>query len=67
MKNQRFKTKCIDATVSITEKEHFITLEQTPENTGMFGSKIISQQFEKIESVLSKRYIKLPFGMRMLL
>jgi hypothetical protein len=67
MKTQRFKTKCIDATVSITEKEHFLKLEQTPENTGMFGSKIIAQQFEKIEGVLSKRYIKLPFGMRLLL
>ena len=63
---KRFKTKCIEATVSITEKEHFLVLEQTPENTGMFGSKIVKQQFEKIESALSKRYIKLPFGIRLL-
>ena len=64
---KRFKTKCIEATVSITEKEHSLTLEQTPENTGMFGSKRVKQQFEKIESVLSKRYIKLPFGIRVLI
>lgn len=63
---KRFKTKCIEATVSVTKKEHFLVLEQTPENTGMFGSKIINHQFEKIESVLSKRYIKLPFGIRLL-
>jgi len=42
-----FKTKCIDVTVSITNKEHFLTLKQTPENTGMFGSKIVIEQFEK--------------------
>ncbi|PHR23574.1 MAG: hypothetical protein COA36_16720 [Desulfotalea sp.] len=64
---KRFKTKCIEATISITEKEHFLVLEQTEENTGMFGSKIAIKQFEKIESVLSKRYIKLPFGIRILL
>lgn len=63
---KRFKVKCIDATISITDKEHFLTLEQTPENTGMFGSKIQKIQFEKIESALSKRYIKLPFGIRIL-
>ena len=63
---KRFKTKCIEATVSITDREHFLVLEQTPENTGMFGSKIITQQFEKIESVLSKHYIRLPFGIRIL-
>ena len=63
---KRFKTKCIEATVSITEKEHFLVLEQTPENTGMFGSKIVNEQFDKIESVLSKRYIRLPFGIRLL-
>lgn len=62
----RFKVKCIEATVSITDKEHFLTLEQTEENTGLFGSKIVKEQFEKIESVLSKRYIKLPFGIRIL-
>jgi hypothetical protein len=64
---KRFNTKCIEATISFTEKEHFLTLEQTPENTGMFGSKIAKQQFEKIESVLGKRYIKLPFGVRVLI
>jgi hypothetical protein len=62
----RFKTKCIEATVSIINKMHVIGIEQTQDNTGMFGSKIIKEQFEKIESVLSKRYIKLPFGIRML-
>jgi len=64
---KRFKTKCIEATVSVTEKEHFLVLEQTEENTGMFGSKIIKQQFSKIENVLSKRYIRLPFGIIVLL
>lgn len=64
---KRFKTKCIEATISLTEKEHFLTFELTTENSGMFGSKIVKQQFEKIESVLSKRYIKLPFGIRMLI
>jgi len=63
----RFKTKCIDATINTSEKKHFISLTQTDANTGMFGSKIITQQFEKIESVLSKKYIKLPFGIRILI
>jgi len=63
----KFKVKCIEATVSIKNKKHFLTIEQNDHNTGLFGSKIASNQFEKIESVLSKRYIKLPFGVRILI
>ncbi len=61
------ETKCIEATLSLTGQEHFLRLKQTEENTGMFGSKIVKAQFEKIESVISKKYIKLPFGMRLLI
>ena len=64
---KRFKTKCIGATVDITHKEHIVTLRQNDENTGMFGSKIITKQFEKIESALNKRYIKFPLGIRILI
>ncbi|MAG50022.1 hypothetical protein CL621_00070 [archaeon] len=35
-------------------------------NASDFGSKIKVRQFEKIESVLNKRYIKLPFGIRII-
>ena len=63
----KYKTKCLDAMVNLMDKEHCIVLKQTPENIGMFGSKIQKEQFEKIESVLGKRYIKLPFGIRVLI
>jgi len=66
-KMRRFKTKCLSATVSVLNKEHTIILKQDFDNVGMFGSKIIGEQFEKIESVLSKRYIKLPFGIIILI
>lgn len=64
---KRFKTKCITATVHPNVNEHILVLKEDENNTGMFGSKIINKQFEKIESVLSKRYIKLPFGIRLLI
>jgi len=64
---KRFKTKCIKAQIDLTGREHLLTIECTDENAGMFGSKIAKDQFEKVESVLSKRYIKLPFGVRILL
>jgi len=63
----KYKTECIRSTVSMTDKEHYLDLKLTAENVGMFGSKIETEQFEKIESVLSKRYIKLPFGIRILI
>lgn len=63
---ERFKTKCTKATVDTTSRQHFLVLEENEDNTGMFGSKIAERQFEKIESVLSKRYIRLPFGIRIL-
>jgi len=65
-KMKRYKTKCLKAMINTIDRNHTIVLKQDEENTGMFGSKIIGEQFEKIESVLSKRYIKLPFGIRIL-
>ena len=63
----RFKTKCIDVTVNTIDKEHCLVLSQDNSNTGMFGSKIARKQFEKVENVLSKRYVKLPFGIIVLI
>jgi len=60
------KIKCETAVISPDESLHILYIEATEENQGLFGSKIIDKQFEKIESVLSKRYIKLPFGIRIL-
>ncbi len=43
------------------------TLELLAYEDGMlFGSRVCCKNFEKIESVLTKRYIKLPFGLRLL-
>ena len=63
----RFTTKCLKAMINTIDRNHTIVIELTDENAGMFGSKIQSKQFEKIESALSKRYIKLPFGIRLLI
>ena len=65
----RFKTKCIDA-YSVEDKKgkekHVLELTVEKNNAGLFGSKIIHEQFEKVESVLTKRYLKLPFGIRLI-
>jgi len=63
----RFKTECLEATIDVSKNEHTLILKQTDDNTGMFGSKIIDEQFKKIETVLCKRYIKLPFGIKLLI
>jgi len=64
MKN--YKIECLDAFINVTRQEHILILKETPQNAGIFGSKIKHAQFEKIESVLSKKYIKLPFGIRII-
>ena len=63
----RFKTECLEAIINESKNEHTLILKQTDDNSGMFGSKIIDEQFTKIETVLQKRYIKLPFGIRLLI
>ena len=63
------KTKCIDAYLFEYEKgkeKHVLELTVTKGDVGLFGSKVIAKQFEKIESVLNKRYLKLPFGIRLI-
>jgi len=71
MEETRFKkVKCIQSGIATDEgnnKGHYLFFALNEENKGMFGSKIEKIQFEKVESVLSKRYIKLPFGIRILL
>ena len=60
------KIKCLKAMINTIDRNHTIVLTQNEENKGMFGSKVQAKQFEKIESVLNKRYVKLPFGIRIL-
>ena len=65
----RFKTKCVDAYFQEDNKgveRHILVMSIDPDNSGMFGSRIKAEQFEKAESVFTKRYIKLPFGIRIL-
>lgn len=70
-KSEKFKKiKCIESGITNdgdNNEKHYLFLAFNEENKGMFGSKIEKIQFEKVESVLSKRYIKLPFGIRILL
>ncbi len=66
MKKQKFKIKCIGCGINTNTNEHVLSIRVTEQNKGMFGSKIIKSQFEKIESALSKNYIRLPFGVRIL-
>ena len=63
----RFKVVCATAEINLEENKHVLTIHLTSGNMGLFGSKTMYHQFEKIESVLSKRYFKLPFGIRILI
>ena len=63
-KKQLIKIK--DVFINLEEGSHILTFIMNKENIGLFGSKKFMTQKEKIESVLNKRYIKLPFGIRLI-
>ncbi len=59
------KMKCLGNPTVNTLGEH--TLKISCSNLGLFGSKIKVKQFEKIESALNGYYVKLPFGVRIVI